>query len=405
MMAAGASRGWMIPVFGLFVAAYAVVTAELIIAGLLPNVATDLGVDIPTAGLLITGYALGVAIVGPLLALVTATLPRRALLLALVLMFIVGNGICAIATSYWMLLGARIVVACCHGLFFGVAMVMASRLAPKGRQTSAISLVVAGTALAQILGVPIGTAIGNAYGWRTTFWAIALMGVVALVVLLLLIPRTAEPARGDDDFRAELAAATRPAVLLSYLSITLFMTGIFALFAYVVPLMTRLSGVPANLVPIVLFGMGFLGFFGNLGGGRLGDWKPQATMLGILAFVIAMALVMATVASSAVGIVGTLCATWLVGFGFVAPIQGRILKEAQDAPNFASTLISTAFNIGIAGGAALGGAALAAGWGYGVLPLIEAAFVVLALCAVLVLTAHDRRRAAVPASAAVASAE
>jgi DHA1 family inner membrane transport protein len=405
MAEAATSRSWMIPVWGLFVAAFAVVTAELIIAGLLPEVAADLRVDIPTAGLLITGYALGVAIIGPVLALVTATLPRRALLLGLVAIFIVGNCICAISTSYWMLLGSRLVIACCHGLFFGVAIVMASRLAPDGRQTSAISVVVAGTALAQILGVPIGTAIGHAYGWRTSFWVIALMGVVALAVLMVLIPRTPDPTRGKDDFRAELAAATRPVVLLSYLSITLFMTGVFTLFAYVVPLMTRLSGVPESLVPWVLFGMGFLGFFGNLAGGRLGDWKPQATMIGILAFIIAMALVMAAVAHSALGVVATLLATWLVGFGFVAPVQGRILKEAQDAPNFASTLISTAFNVGIASGAALGGRALAAGWGYGVLPLMEAAFLGLSLCSVLVLTARDRRRAALPAAIAAAPSE
>jgi len=405
MADATTSRGWMVPVWGLFAAAYAVVTAELIIAGLLPNIASDLKVDIPTAGLLITGYALGVAILGPILALATATLPRRALLLALLAIFIVGNCICAVSGSYWMLLAARLVLACCHGLFFGVAMVMASRLAPEGRQTTAISVVVAGTALAQILGVPIGTAIGEAFGWRTTFWVIAVLGAVALLVLLVLIPRTADPARGKDDFRAELAAARRPVVLLSYLNVTLFMTGVFTLFAYVVPLMTRLSGVPESLVPWVLFGMGFLGFFGNLAGGRLGDWKPQATMIGILAFIIVMALVMAAVAHSAVGIVATLCATWLVGFGFVAPVQGRILKAAQDAPNFASTLISTAFNIGIASGAALGGAALAAGWGYGVLPLIEAAFLALSLCGVLALTARDRRQAALPAAAAAATAE
>jgi DHA1 family inner membrane transport protein len=192
-------------------------------------------------------------------------------------------------------------------------------------------------------------------------------------------------------------------VLLSDLIIALFMTGVFTLFAYVVPLMTQLSGVPDGFVPWVLFGMGFLGFFGNLAGGRLGDWKPQATMIGILAFIFVMALVMATVAHSAVGVVTTLLATWLVGFGFVAPVQGRILKEAQDAPNFASTLISTAFNVGIASGAALGGAALTAGWGYGILPLIEAAFLVLALGGVLLLGARDRRRAVLSAAAAPAT--
>ena len=401
MAETAASRSWMVPVAGLFVATFAVVTAELIIAGLLPNVAADLKVDIPTAGLLITGYALGVAIAGPILALLTSSLPRRGLLLALVVLFIVGNGLCALSSSYWMLLGSRLVIACCHGLFFGVAMVMASRLAPEGRQTSAISLVVAGVTLANILGVPIGTAIGNAYGWRMTFWAIAAMGAVALVVLFVLIPRTPDPVRGKDDFRAELAAATRPAVLICYATIALCLSGFFALFAYVVPLMTQLSGVPANLVPWVLFGMGGLGFVGNLVGGRLGDWNANLTVSGILASVAVIALIMAALAATP-WIVAALFVGWLIGFGFPAPMQGRILSEARDAPNFASTLISTAFNIGIAGGAAVGGAAIAAGWGYGVLPLIEAGFIALAFCGTLVLMAHDRRRGTIPATAGAA---
>jgi len=405
MVNATTSRGWMIPVFGLFVATFAVVTAELIIAGLLPNVAADLKVDIPTAGLLITGYALGVAIAGPILALLTSALPRRGLLLALVLVFIAGNALCAISSSYWMLLGARLVIACSHGLFFGVAMVMASRLAPEGRKTSALSLVVSGVNLANILGVPIGTAIGGAYGWRTTFWVIVVMGVTALAVLFLLLPRTPDPARGKDDFRAELAAAMRPAVLICYATIALFMVGVFTLFAYVVPLMTRLSGVPDSLVPAVLFGMGILGFFGNLAGGRLGDWRPNATMAGVLVLFIGDTLLMWQLAGTAWGIIATLLAAWLIGFGFVAPVQGRILSEARDAPNFASTLISTAFNVGIAGGAAIGGAALAAGWGYGVLPLLDAAFLTLALCGVLVLMAYDRRRAVLPAAVAGAPGE
>jgi DHA1 family inner membrane transport protein len=394
----------MIPVAGLFVATFAVVTAELIIAGLLPNVAADLGVDIPTAGLLITGYALGVAIAGPILALLTAGLPRRGLLLALVAVFIVGNGLCALSVSYWMLLGARLVIACCHGLFFGVAMVMATRLAPAARQTSAISLVVAGVTLANILGVPLGTAIGNAYGWRTAFWVICIMGGVALAVLFVLIPRTADPVRGKDDLRAELAAARRPVVLMCYAIIAICLTGFFTLFAYVVPLLTRLSGVPENLVPWVLFGMGGFGFFGNLAGGRLGDWNPNLTVSAILATVVVLLLVMASVVATP-WIVVVLLACWLVGFGFPAPMQGRILQAASDAPNFASTLISTAFNIGIASGAAIGGAAIAAGWGYGALPLIDAGFVGLAFCGALALIAYDRRRAGASAAPAAAPAD
>ena len=385
-------RSWLVPVVALFLATFAICTAELLVAGLLPNIAADLRTDIPTAGLLITGYALGVAIAGPLLALVTAALSRRGLLLAVVGVFIVGNILCALSSAYWMLLGARLVVACCHGLFFGVGLVLASRLAPPGRQTSAISLVVAGVTLSNILGVPIGTAIGNAYGWRAAFWVIAVVGALALVVLFLLIPKTPDPARGRDDLRAELRAAVGPAVLQSYAIVVLFMIGVFTLFSYLVPLLTTVSGVPQQYVPWVLFGMGFCGFFGNLAGGRLGDWNSNVTMIGILAAVIVLAVVMWQVAGNSWGMVAVLFASWGIGFGFVAPVQSRILKEAAAAPNFASTLISTAFNLGIATGAAVGGGAIAAGWGYGVLPLIDAGFLSLSLVATLLLGAFDRRK-------------
>ena len=398
MVEVTASRGWIVPVMGLFVATFAVCTAELIVTGLLPNIASDLRVDIPTAGLLISGYALGVAIAGPLLALLTAKLERRTVMLAVIGFFILGNVICGVSGSYGMLLAGRLLVAACHGLFFGVAMVIAARLAPEGRQASAISLVVAGVTLANILGVPIGTAIGAAYGWRSSFWVIAAAGALAAVVLFIVIPRTPDPARGKDDFRAELAAAKRPAVLICYSFIAIVMVGVIALQGYIVPLLTERSGVPAAYVPWVLLGMGATGFVGNLAGGRLGDWKPNATMSGILVIFFVLLLVMWQLTGSAWGMVITLWATWGVGFGFPAPVQSRILHEARDAPNLASTLISTAFNIGIAAGAAVGGGAISAGWGYGALPLITAAFTALAFVGTLLLTAYDRRRRPAPAA-------
>jgi DHA1 family inner membrane transport protein len=393
MAGVAVARSWLVPVFALFLSTFAVCTSELIVAGLLPAVAADLGVEIPTAGLLITGYALGVAIAAPLLALVTTGLSRRFLLIVIMMFFILGTAFCAVSTTFWMLLAARLVVACCHGLFFGVAMVIATRLAPPDRQTTAVSLVVAGVTLSAVLGIPIGTAIGLAFGWRAAFWVIAIAGALAGVALFLLVPRTPDPRRKADDFAAELRAATKPVVLACYGIIALFMIGVFSLFAYLVPLLTTVSGVPMQYVPAVQFGMGFAGVFGNLIGGRLGDWKSSPTMIGILAVFMVLTLILSAVVTQTWPTIALLVAAWLVGFGFPAPAQGRILKEAKDAPNFASTLVSTAFNVGIATGAAIGGAAIALGWGYTTLPLIDAGFLSLALLGALGLAAYERRYA------------
>lgn len=389
------AKSWFVPVFALFLAAFAVCTAEMIVAGVLPSLARDLEVDIATAGLLITGYAIGVALIGPALALTTGGVSRRFLLMVLMAVFVVGNVLCAIATSYWALLGARLLVAACHGLFFGVSMVIATRVAPEGKKSTAISLVVAGVTLSSVAGVPIGTAIGQAFGWRMSFWAIAGAGTLAGVALAFLIPEVKQ-SRAAGDLRAELRAAVRPPVLISYVMIALFMVGVMGLFSYVVPFLTEAAGVPLAYVPWVLFAMGAVGVVGNLAGGRLGDWNPTLTAAGILT---GTAIVNALLAQSAAVIwlaLPLLVASWLIGFGFPAPVQGRILKEIADAPNFGSTLISTAFNIGIAGGSALGAAAIASGWSYGHLPLLTALFHALALVVTLGLVVYDRRSKLVP---------
>lgn len=396
MQNVGTTNGWFVPVFALFLSAFAVCTAEMIVAGVLPALARDLDVDIATAGLLITGYAIGVALFGPALALATGGVSRRLLLMALMAIFVIGNVLCAIATSYWALLGARLLVAASHGLFFGVSMVIATQVAPEGKKSTAISFVVAGVTLASVAGVPVGTAIGQAFGWRTSFWAIAGAGALASIALAFLIPEVKQ-ARAAGDLKAELRAAVRTPVLFSYAMIALFMVGVMSLFSYVVPFLTEAAGVPIAYVPWVLFAMGAVGVFGNLAGGRLGDWNPTFTALGILT---GTAILNALLAQSATVIwlaLPLLVGSWLIGFGFPAPVQGRILKEIADAPNFGSTLISTAFNVGIAGGAALGAAAIASGWNYGQLPLLTALFHALALVVTFGLVAFDRRR--VPAAA------
>jgi MFS transporter, DHA1 family, inner membrane transport protein len=239
-----------LPLFALFLAAFAVGTTELIISGILPSLAADLAVDIPTAGLLISGYAIGVAIGGPILSLATTALPRRPLLLGLMVVFVLGNVLCALSSSYWLLMAARLVIACSHGLFFGVAMIIAGQLVPKERQGSAISFVIAGITIASVLGVPIGTAIGNAYGWRATFWAISAVGVGATVALALLIPTTKLQEREyRPNLRAEIRAIGRQSVFLSYAIIALYMTATLAVLAYSVPMLTTVTGFSTAAIP------------------------------------------------------------------------------------------------------------------------------------------------------------
>ena len=206
-------RNWLVPVIALVVATVAVGTAQLIVAGILPSLAAEFSVDIPTAGRLISGYAFGVAIGSPILSLLTGSLRRKHLLIAVMVVFVLGNVLSAFSAAYWMLFGARVVVACCHGLIFGLATVFAAQLAPKGRQTSAVSLVVAGTAIATMAGLPLGTAIGNTFGWRASFWMIAAAGSLALLAAALLIPRSRIQQEQKFNPAAEIRAATRPIVL------------------------------------------------------------------------------------------------------------------------------------------------------------------------------------------------
>ena len=316
--------------------------------------------------------------------------------------FVLGNLLCALATDYWLLMGARLVIACSHGLFFGTAMIIATHLVPRNRQASAVSFVVGGITIANVLGVPIGTAIGNAYGWRATFWVIAVVGVAATIALAVLVPATGTGERRHaSGIAAEIRAVGRQTVFLSYVMIALFMTGVIALFAYIVPLLTTVTGIPTAAVPWLLFASGVGGICGNFVGGRLGDWKPMPAVIAIFTLMLAIYTVSLAAVHDPLAMAITFFLMGLVGFSFPAPLQARILKGAGDAPNFASTLISTAFNIGIAAGAWLGAVALRAGWGYAQLPWISVVFVAAAL-AVAILSAALEWRAR-PA-AAVSSA-
>ena len=384
-----------LPIFALFVAAFAIGTTEMVVAGLLPALAADLSVDIPTAGLLISGYALGVAIGGPILALATSRFPRRAVLLAMMLIFVAGNALCALATSYWLLMGARLVISASHGVFFGVALVVATRLVSTGRRASAVSFVVAGITFANVIGVPLGTAIGNAFGWRASFWAIAGIGIVAAVAMAALVPSMP---RSDGPHAptlgAEVRAVFRQPVLTSYAMIALGMTAFFLFFTFIVPILTGVTGLTTAAVPVLLFVSGLGGIAGNLAGGRLGDWKQMPVVIAIIAVQLVLYLTMLVAEYDPVAMTAVFFLGSLVGFSFSAPVQARILHAAHDAPNLVSTLISTAYNVGIAAGAWLGGVALNAGWHYAQLPGISAVFMAVALAVALSAWALDRRAAA-----------
>lgn len=386
------SGAWIVPIIGLLAVTFTICTSELSVAGLLPTLAADLGVDIPTAGLLITGYALGVAVAGPVLSLLSSRVPRKTVLLGIAAVFVVGNILCAIAADYSMLLLARLVLSGCHGLFFGIAMVVATQLAPPGRQATAVSLVFAGVTAAIIAGVPLGTAIGNAFGWRTTYWIVSGAGVVAVGLIAWLIPaslgRRAGPA---PELRAELRAAGRTVALLCYAIFGTAVVAFFVLQSYVVPFLLN-GGIPLEFVPVVLFTSGVASFFGTVLGGGLGDRYPAATMIGVPAISAALSVLLSQFAANGWAASVIFCVGMFVGFAFPGAVQSRLLREVADAPNFASTLMNTASQIGIAAGAALGGLVIAWGWGYAQLPLLAAFFQLITVGVVLALMGLDRRR-------------
>lgn len=359
-----------LPLLALFLATFGIGTAEFVIAGILPEVSSDLGVTIPQAGMLITAYAIGVAIGGPVVTMLIGNVSRRTSIITLIAMFTIGQALCALAPNYPMLMAARLFVSIGHGAFFGAAAIMATRLVPPERAGSAVGLLLAGLTVANILGVPGGTAIGQVFGWRATFWAVGILGLIALAAIALLLPHDRPEHREGGNLQAQFAPLMRPAVYLTFATIVVAIIGQFALFTYIAPFLTTVTGVEPAIVPwlLLLFGIGSTA--GVMLGGRLADWKLMPSLLGMLVgATIAFALIY--LFADNIVAMGLLILVWAgVSFGFGTPAQSRILKAAADAPNLASSLVPTAFNIAIAIGSAAGAFALEQGLGYRFLPLI-----------------------------------
>ena len=342
-----------IPLLALAASAFAIGTTEFVIMGLLPDVAASLGVSIPSAGLLVTGYALGVVAGAPILTLLTNRWQRKNVLLALMGVFILGNLLCAVAPDYGFLMAARVVTSFAHGSFFGVGSVVAAGLVAKDKQASAIAMMFTGLTLANILGVPFGTLVGQALGWRATFWVVTGLGVAAAVAIALLVPAKQEGAAPS--LSRELSVLARPQVWLALLTTVLGFGGVFTVFTYITPILEQVTGLSPHAVSAVLllFGVGLT--LGNTVGGKLADRALMPTLIGVLA-VLALVMALFSVTShSAIPAVVTIFVWGIAGFATVPPLQMRMVEKAKDAPNLASSLNIGAFNLGNAGGATLGG--------------------------------------------------
>lgn len=360
-----------LPILALAVASFGIGTTEFVIMGLLPEVAQSFGVTIPQAGYLVSGYAMGVVVGAPIVAIATAGLPRKTALLALTGVFLVGNLGCAVAPSYGLLMAARILTAFAHGAFFGIGAVVARDLVPREKRTQAVSLMFAGLTLANVLGVPLGTALGQAPGWRATFWAVVAIGLAAGLAIQLCVPAGLPGTRGR--LVSEFRALGRWPVLRPMLISTLSSVSFFTVFTYITPLLTDVTGYSPQGVTGVLFAAGMGLTIGNLAGGLLADRGPMATIIGSFLGIVAALLLLAAVARHPGMTLAVLVLWSALVFALVSPLQIWVVEAASDAPNLASTLNQGAFNLGNATGAWIGGTALTFGAGYGQLPLIAAA--------------------------------
>lgn len=378
-----------LPLLALATASFGIGSTEFVIMGLLPDVAADLHSTIPQAGLLVTGYALAVTFGAPFMAMATARLPRRSTLLLLMALFTLGNALCALAPGYWTLMAARVVTALAHGAFFGIGAVVATQVVPQNQRAQAIAIMFTGLTLANVLGVPFGTVLGQAYGWRMAFAAICLIGLAAAAALYVWVPPV--PADPDARLLREFRTLRRPQVLLAMLISMLASVSLFIVFTYITPLLEDVTGVSAHGVSLVLLGVGAGLTIGNLIGGRLADWR---LMPSVVVLFLILAVVLAALHTTVLTLwpaVVTLFAWGAVAFALVPPLQTRVVDSAVDAPNLASTLNQGAFNLGNAIGAGIGGLAIDAGLGLRALPLLSAGVAVLAMAVTLLSIALDRQ--------------
>ena len=388
-----------LPLIALFVAAFAFGTTEFVIAGVLPQVAAGLGVSVPSAGYLVSGYALGIAIGGPLLTIATTRLSRKTLLIGLTVAFTLGQAACALAPDFLSMLLLRVATAVAHGAYFGVAMVVGVGLVRPEQRGMAVALILAGLTVSGIVGVPIGTAIGNAFGWRATFWAMFFLGIVAIAAIAALLPRGTGRSAVPAGFRKEVRVLGRQQVWTCLIIMQMLMLCQFVPYTYIAPLLIEVTGLDAGLVPWVLLLNGLGATIGVFIGGKLAARYLMPSLITMLALQAVVLVVIYAVSPYPLPMIAALTLWGGLNFSVGTPIQTRILAWTADAPNLASSLIPSGFNIGIAIAASLGAMMLSAGLPYRSLPLVGVGSMIVATLVAVLSYAWEKRSGVAPPAA------
>jgi len=384
------------PLVALAIGAFGIGVTEFAPMGMLPGIAADLGVSIPAAGLLVSAYALGVLIGAPLMTLATGKVPRRYLLIGLMAIFTLGNLLSALATDYQSLLVARVVTSLNHGAFFGVGSVVAASVVPPEKRAGAVAAMFMGLTLATIGGVPLATWFGELLGWRTSFWGVAGLGLVAMTALWFALPNVPLPKSAG--VMAEIRVLGRGPVLAALTLTVVGSSAMFTVFTYIAPILhsQAQASTPFITAMLVLFGVGLT--LGNVWGGKAADRSVDRTLIVSLLVLIAVLLVFPVMLGRSLPTALAILVWGIASFALVPPLQMRVMDAAKDAPNLASAVNIGAFNLGNAIGAALGGAVINAGLGYSAVSFAGALMAGLGL----VLTLAWRSRPVAPSARAVA---
>jgi DHA1 family inner membrane transport protein len=376
------ARHFVLAVLALAMGGFAIGTTEFVTMGLLPQIADGVDVSIPTAGHVISAYAVGVVIGAPVLAFLGARLPRRGLLVALMVAYAVGNAASAVATSFGLLTLARVATGFPHGAYFGVASLVAASLAPEGRKGRAVAMVMLGLSVANVVGVPAATWLGQHLGWRSAFWAVTGLALLTAALVLLFVP--ACPGDADATGRRELRAFREPQVWLTLLAGAVGFGGMFAVYSYIAPTVTEVGGLPDGAVPVFLLAFGLGMVVGTWLAGELADWSVYRSLLGSAVGMAVVLLAFAALAPAGWWLLPTCFLVTILGSVLVVNLQLRLMDVAGDAQTIGAALNHASLNIANAAGAWLGGLVIAGGFGYRATGVVGA---VLALSGFVVLVA------------------
>jgi DHA1 family inner membrane transport protein len=368
------ARHLTLAVLALATGGFAIGTTEFVSMGLLPQLARGVEVSIPSAGHAISAYALGVVVGAPLVAFLAASLPRRALLVALMSAFAVGNAASALAQSYDGLLIARFASGLPHGAYFGVASLVAASMVSEGRKGRAVASVMLGLSVANVIGVPAATWLGQNLGWRTAYWLVAVLGLLTVALVLSFVPRC--PGDREATWRRELTALRRPQVVLTLLAGAVGFGGIFAVYTYVVPTVTEVGGLPESVAPIFLLAFGLGMVAGTWLAGRLADWSVMKSMFIGGAGQGLLLLAFSALAPTGWGTLPVVFGITVTGSVLVVSLQLRLMHVAAEAQTMGAAMNHASLNVANALGAWLGGLVIAAGWGYRAPGVVGAALAV-----------------------------